>query len=276
MSITLPLYDGNDIPQLGLASFRSDSLKDTKEIVTRAFQKGIRHYELCELYGNAHLIMEALNECLVSNNMTRDQLFITLKLWSKNKKLNDIILGCRNVLYYCGLSYVDLLCVHAPIDIENRSDQWAALEKLKEDGICKSLGAVDLTSVQLTDLLKNCVIIPSTFELEVSPFNPKAEQCEFLNDSSMVVIVNEGLAKNLRLSHTIFKEYNYWINPEIIMIRWLVTKGYAVLLPPNNSVINQMDIGTLLQPLDQDAMNLYKNLDENLHTQWHAIEPETD
>lgn len=73
----LPLNDGFDMPAVGLACFRRDSIKDTKEIINHAVHKGIRHFEISELYGNANVIVD----CIMNNQMQRDELFITMKVF---------------------------------------------------------------------------------------------------------------------------------------------------------------------------------------------------
>ena len=41
----------------------------------------------------------------------------------------------RCLLETMSLEYVDLLLVHSPIDLENKADQYKALEELKENGL---------------------------------------------------------------------------------------------------------------------------------------------
>ena len=64
------------------------------------------------------------------------------------------------------LTYVDLLLIHAPIDMKNRVDQWKALESIKQDGFARSIGLAYMTNTQLGDLIKNCTIIPATLEVK--------------------------------------------------------------------------------------------------------------
>lgn len=55
--------------------------------------------------------------------------------------------------------------VHAPIDIENRFDQWKALEQLKSDEFTRSLGIVNISLIQLMTILKKFEISPAIFEV---------------------------------------------------------------------------------------------------------------
>lgn len=76
-----------------------------------------------------------------------------------------MIFSINECLSSAGLDYVDLLLVHAPIDVENRVDHWKALEEIKQDGTAKSIGLAYMTNVQLGDFIKNCTVIPAVLEV---------------------------------------------------------------------------------------------------------------
>lgn len=58
--------------------------------------------------------------------------------------------------------------VHAPIDIDNRFDQWKALEQLQEDGLTRALGIVNISLIQLMTILKKFAKPPGIFEVKSS------------------------------------------------------------------------------------------------------------
>ena len=153
------LSDGNDMPAVGLTSFRRDSMDDMSKQIGQALQSGIRCFEITELFGNEHMVMEALQ------HVPRHELFISLRLWPKGRKYKDILRSVKESLMGANLNYVDLLVLHAPIDPVNKFDQWKAMEELKDDGYVKSLGAGSLTLLQLMDLLKNCNFPPAILEV---------------------------------------------------------------------------------------------------------------
>jgi 2,5-diketo-D-gluconate reductase A len=75
------------------------------------------------------------------------------------------VFSIQEALSSAGLEYVDLLLVHAPIDVQNRVDHWKALEEAKQDGLAKSIGLAYMTTVQLGDFIKNCTVIPAVLEV---------------------------------------------------------------------------------------------------------------
>jgi diketogulonate reductase-like aldo/keto reductase len=130
------LNDGNDIPQIGVASFRTDSLDQTRKLIHTHIDNGIRHFEIAELFGNGHVIIDAYNThprmCPSITGepaqFSRKDMFVTLKLWPKGRRPAELIECCRETLEFSGLTYADLVLVHAPIEINNRFEQWKALE----------------------------------------------------------------------------------------------------------------------------------------------------
>lgn len=270
----IPLSDGNDMPSLGLSSFRRDNVDLVKKIIVDAWNNGIRHYVIAELFGNGHTITETLNEL----GAKRDEYFITLKLWPKDRNPLELTSAFKMTLAYIGLEYVDLLLCHAPIDVVNRAEQWVALEGLQEQGLCKSLGISNLTTFHLTDLLKNAMIVPSVFESEYSPFYQKTDLIDLAVDSSMNIMIPEILSKGMRLKSPqlldMLSKYSD-IPVEQILVRWAITKGCSVMLPADIPALN-VDCNIFLEPLPTDIMNQLSTLDENLLTCWTTYHVEVE
>lgn len=58
-----------------------------------------------------------------------------------------------------------------------------------------------------------------------------------------------------------------------LLVRWAITKGYCVLLPPtSNSLGNNMN--EISQPLTQDIMKRLDALEEGLVTSWEIADEE--
>jgi diketogulonate reductase-like aldo/keto reductase len=158
----LPLNDGSDMPQIGLGAYRNDSIEKTIEIALRKIDDGINHLELSELYGNGHFIVES---ALDRAEIGRENIFITLKVWPNNKKKSELIETCKSTLRSLAVEYVDLCIIHAPLNVTRLLDQWKALEILKNEGYCRSIGVGKLTQTHLSEIIKNANILPSVVEV---------------------------------------------------------------------------------------------------------------
>lgn len=132
---TVELSDGYNMPPLGLAAFRLDSNESMKDTVKLAVKNGIRYFEISELFCNGHIILEALAEA----GLLRSDAYISVKIWPKNRTPDALLESTKRLIEINRFEYVDLMLIHAPIDVENRFDQWKSLEQLKELKLVNSL-----------------------------------------------------------------------------------------------------------------------------------------
>jgi len=78
------LYNGARIPVIGLGTFGSDNY-DAQTIanaVKTAIKMGYRHIDCASVYGNEKEIGAALQEVFAEGIVTRDELWITSKVWN--------------------------------------------------------------------------------------------------------------------------------------------------------------------------------------------------
>lgn len=271
----LPLSDGCDIPQLFSSAFRSATKEETKAQVKQFFDAGCRHFEIAELFGNGHIVCEALGELC-----ERENVFITYKLWPKSRTPEDMVTTIQGQLKDIGLTYVDLLMTHAPIDVENKAMQYKALEDLKDIGVTRSLGIVNISAVLLQDLLKNCKTVPVVYEMEVHPFLQCSDMVEFCGDSSIVAMNLEPLAKGIRDGHpglnSIAAELG--ISVTLLMLRWSFTKGLCIGLPAGNAsmtsiIDSEAGLESVYVKLSPDIIEQMDTFEEGLMSVWVPVEP---
>ena len=282
MAQLLPLSDGNDIPQCFSSAFRCATTELTKEEVNRFFRAGVRHFEIAELFGNGHIIVATLAELC-----TREDLYITYKIWPKARTAEDMVATVHGQLKDMGLSYVDMLMVHAPVDVENSAMQYKALEDLRDAEVTKSLGVVNMTSVLLQDLLKNCRIAPTVYEMEATPFNQRAEMVEYCGDSSIVVMNLEPMGKGIKNGHQGLKRLaaDLGISVTLLMLRWSFTKGLCIGLPANNKLVQDVfegvdtgviGIESIYVRLGEDVMKKAETFECALQSVWIPVEAPAD
>jgi len=279
-AVLLPMSDGNDIPQFFSAAFRLSTVEATKAHVLALFKAGVRNFELAELYGNGNTICEALKE--VAN---RDEVYISLKLWPKSRKPEELLATIPFLMNEYGLQYLDLVSVHAPIDADNKIEQYKALEEMKDNGITRSIGVVNINAVMLQDLLKNCRITPVSYEIEATPFGQNDEMVEFCGDSSIVVLNNSPVAKGLKDSHKGLLELaeENGMSPTRLLLKWAFTKGMAIGIPSGSANILaelSADVGGVSacfdQVLSEQVMTKLAAFEEGSCTAWVPTEVVVD
>ena len=103
----------DEMPQIGFGTYLiSDS--EAASIVSTAIDIGYRHIDTAEGYGNERGIGEALKNSLRKLSLTREDIFITSKLFPGNpawgreaKNYANCISACDNSLSRLGLNFLD-------------------------------------------------------------------------------------------------------------------------------------------------------------------------
>ena len=183
------LYTGDEIPAIGLGTFGSDSIphETVASAVKTAIKGGYRHIDCAAVYMNEHHIGQTLKEVMEDGTVTREELWITGKLW--NDKHKDVEASCRKSLKDLQLDYLDLYLVHWPFpnyhaphcDVDSRNpdstpfsidafmETWKVMESLVEKGLVKNIGTSNVTVPKMKLILERATIKPAVNEMELHP-----------------------------------------------------------------------------------------------------------
>lgn len=202
------LYNGAEIPVVGLGTFGSDNYDPATiaNAVKEAIRMGYRHIDCAAVYGNEKEIGAALAEVIAEGTVTREELWITSKVW--NDMHHDVIGACRRSLSDLGLDYVDLYLVHWPfpnfhakgVSVDSRDPNakpyihadymkvWRDMEKLVEMGLVRNIGTSNMTKPKMELLLADCAIKPVVNEMELHPHFQQRELFDYLVSNGITPI----------------------------------------------------------------------------------------
>ncbi|KAF8469899.1 NADP-dependent oxidoreductase domain-containing protein [Gautieria morchelliformis] len=76
-----------------------------------------------------------------------------------------------------GVSYVDLYLIRSPGLLKNNT--WAEFEKIKSDGLVKSIGVSDFTIKDLVKLMKTAKVVPAVNQVSFHP-------CKYVQNASLL------------------------------------------------------------------------------------------
>lgn len=259
----IELTEGFSIPQLGLAAFRRESPEETKSIIKNALSRGLRYFEISELFCNGHIILEALSEA----NVNRSEVFLSLKVWPKDRTPAQLLETTKNVLRNLRLEYFDLILMHAPVCVEHRFEQWKTMEELKHIGLANIIGVANISMNELMTVMKNCDKLPSVIEMQTNISNQQMELVEFAMAGQVQVISSEPFAKGLRNNKPELVDIATaaGITVEQVMLRWACAKGVVSLLPPEVG-FDALDLAENV--FDKATMKILDGLDEELQCTW--------
>jgi len=205
---TVTFYNGSRIPVVGLGTFGSDnySPEQVATAVKQAIALGYRHLDCASIYGNEKEIGAALKEVFAAGIVTRQELWITSKVW--NNMHNDVIGSCQRSRTDLGVDYLDLYLVHWPfpnhhakgvtVDSrdphavpyihENYMKTWRDMEKLVDRGLVKNIGTSNMTIAKMQLLLRDCRIKPVVNEMEMHPHFQQPELFDYLASNDIRAI----------------------------------------------------------------------------------------
>ena len=185
--------DGTALPTPGLGTWKiPDDL--TPQIVHQAIEFGYRHLDCAADYGNEKLVGKGIASALDAGLCTREDLWVTSKLWNTYHEPQHVRAACQKSLADLGLDYLNLYLIHFPIALAYvpfeemyppgwtaggeamnpikvpYADTWRAMEELVEAGLVKKIGVSNLTTGSLRDVLSYARIKPAVLQVEIHPY----------------------------------------------------------------------------------------------------------
>ena len=253
----LPLRGGaGTMPALGFGTLIPDAT-ETRNATRTALEAGFRHFDCAERYRNEEQVGEAIREALQAGSLTRDDLFITTKLWNNNHRPERVQPAFEASCDRLQLDCIDLYLIHTPYafrpgDNQDPRDQndnviydegttlmdtWRAMENLVDSGKCKAIGLSDVSLEQVQEIFKPARIKPAVVQVESHPYLPQAEILEFCNRNRLVMLAFAPLGHGIKpgvLEDAVIIAIARQVNktPAQVLLAWAVQRGTAVLTTP--------------------------------------------
>lgn len=169
----ITLNNGTKIPGLGLGVFQIPD-EETAEVVANGIKQGYRLIDTAQVYGNEAGTGEGIRRGLKENNLQREDLFITSKVWNNHLSYEETIAEFNDSLYKLGLDYLDLYLIHWPGN-DSFKESYQALEHLYEEGKIKAIGVSNFQIHHLEELASFAKVTPVLNQVES---HPKLSQTE--------------------------------------------------------------------------------------------------
>jgi aldehyde reductase len=257
----IPLNHGNgQIPALGCGTLIPDHA-ETRRATQDAVEAGFRHFDCAERYQNEREVGEGLRDGIAAKGLSREDLFITTKLWNSNHRPERVQPACQASMDKLGVDYLDLYLIHTPFAFKAGDDQdprdekgnviydkgvtlretWAAMEELVDQGKCRAIGLSDCHVEDLAGIFESARIKPSVAQVECHPYLPQTEFLEFWNDKGVVLMAFAPLGHGMRpgpLEDPVILDVARRVNqtPAQVLLAWAIQRGTAVLTTPRTLV----------------------------------------
>lgn len=181
---TVTLNNGVQMPWLGLGVWKAQEGEEVERAVRAAIRHGYRSIDTAAVYNNEEGVGRAVKQALEENGLTREQLFITTKVWNSDQGYETTLSAFETSLGKLGLEYVDLYLIHWPVKGKYK-DTWRALEQLYKDGRIRAIGVSNFHIHHLEDLLADAGVVPAVNQVEFHPLLSQKELLQFCNDKGI-------------------------------------------------------------------------------------------
>ncbi|MBK5436540.1 aldo/keto reductase [Pseudomonas sp. TH32] len=249
-----PLQHGaGAMPAVGFGTLFRD-LTATTQAVTEALEAGFRHFDCAERYGNEAQVGAALHDAMAAGKVRREELFITTKLWNNNHRPERVVPAFEASCRRLRVDVIDCYMIHTPFaflpgdELHPRDafghvlydsgvtliETWRVLERLVDEGRCKSIGLSDITLETLRELVAVARIKPAVVQVESHPYLPEWELLEFCKQHGIVVLAFAPLGHGMRprvLDEPVITTIARRVQktPAQVALAWSVQRGVAFL-----------------------------------------------
>ncbi|ELJ9308564.1 aldo/keto reductase [Staphylococcus pseudintermedius] len=225
-------YNGNQMPQVGLGVFRVENNDTAKEAVKHAIKSGYRSIDTAMIYQNEEKVGEGIHEALAETDLTREDLFITSKLWLSDYGRENVAAAYQASLERLGLDYLDLYLVHWPgLDEDVMIDTWRGMEELYHDQKVKNIGVSNFNVEHLDKLLATSRIKPVINQVEFHPYLTQKRLRVYLEAQNIHMESWSPLMNAQILEDDTVKQVAAEVgkSPAQVIIRWNLQHGVVTI-----------------------------------------------
>ncbi|PIA64041.1 hypothetical protein AQUCO_00201381v1 [Aquilegia coerulea] len=274
---------------LGTAAYPLSSSELVESAVTAAIELGYRHFDTASLYQSEPPLGRAISKALRSGMISsRDELFVTTKLWPGHADPHLVVPALRESLKALGLDYVDLYLIHFParfnlteitFDIKKENllpldmqGTWQAMEDCYRLGLAKSIGVSNFSCKKLSQLLDLATIPPAVNQVEMHPLWHQKRLREFCAEKGIHVSAYSPLGGKGAIwgSNAVFeseqiKQIAQAKGKSIaqICLRWAFEQGVSIIQKSFNKDRLKENMEIFDWELTKDELEMLSTLPQN-------------
>ncbi|XP_042500225.1 non-functional NADPH-dependent codeinone reductase 2-like [Macadamia integrifolia] len=251
------------IPSLGMgtAVYPFAASETMKSAILHAIKLGYRHFDSAAIYDSEQPLGESIKE---AQNLglikSRDELFITSKLWCTDVHHDRVLPALKNTLQNIQLEYLDLYLIHFPVSLKpgerevpfNKKDilpmdiksVWESMEKCQQLGLTRFIGVSNFSCKKLQELLAVAKIPPAVNQVEMNPLWHQKKLREFCKEKGIHITAYSPLGakgtfwgSNRVMECEVLKEIAEARGKTVaqICLRWVYEQGVSVVMKSFNN-----------------------------------------
>jgi len=233
------MKNGVEIPAIGFGTWQIPDGPEVENACLAALECGYTHIDTAYSYENE----KGVGAAAARSGITREELFITTKVWNTEQGYESTLKSCDIQLEYLGLDYVDLYLLHWPRTYifkdeypQRMLDTWRAMEELYEAKKVRAIGLSNFLVHHIDTLMEKARIAPMLNQLEIHPGYNQSGVVDYCRKNDIVVESWSPLASGRLIAESgLLNELGekYGKSAAQIALRWNFQQG---LLPLPKSV----------------------------------------
>jgi diketogulonate reductase-like aldo/keto reductase len=259
------------MPAMGFGTLIPDPAV-TKRATKAALEVGFHHLDCAERYRNESAVGEAMQEVFAAGAIRREDVFVTTKLWNSNHRPERVRPAFEASLRRLQVDEADCYLIHTPYAFQPGDEQdprdkdgqviydkgvtlaetWHAMERLVDEGKCKSIGLSDIGLERLQEIVAIARIKPAVVQVESHPYLPEWELLDYCRQEGIAVLAFAALGHAMEprlvddpvlvaIAQRVHK------TPAQVALAWAVQRGTALLTTSTSPhhIQENFDISTL-------------------------------
>lgn len=228
---TITLNDGTEMPAIGFGTWNLEG-EDCVRAVRSAIEVGYRHIDTAAIYKNEEAVGKAVHEAIAAGDVTREELFITSKVWNNEQGDQAVQQAFQKSLQRLNMEFIDCMMVHWPWPQRGLYlESYEALAKVQGLGQLRSIAVANFYPELLREITEATGIAPVLNQVELHPGFSQAALREVDDELGIVTeawsplgrgdLLDDGLIVNI--ADEIGK------TPAQVILRWIVQLGCSVV-----------------------------------------------
>ncbi|XP_022775564.1 non-functional NADPH-dependent codeinone reductase 2-like [Durio zibethinus] len=286
-------WSGQKMPITGFGT-ASDPVEGselvTKLAVLQAIKLGYRHFDTASLYGTEQPLGEAITEAISLGLIkTRDELFITSKLWCIDAHGELVLPALRRSLENLKMEYLDLYLIHWPLSVKKGiqgvsgdeeyfifpmdfSSVWAAMEDCQRLGLTKSIGVSNFSCKKVANILAIAKIPPAVNQVEVNPLWQQNKLREFCHANGILLsaysplgAIGTSWGSNRVLECEVLKEIAEAKGKTVaqVCLRWAYEQGVSIIVKSFNGERMKQNLDIFNWSLSEDELKKINDIPQS-------------
>ena len=226
------LTNGVKMPMEGFGVFQVRDKEECKESVLNAIRAGYRLIDTAASYTNEDAVGEAVREAIAEGICTREELFITSKMWVQDMQNYEMAKkAIDHSIETLGVEYLDLYLLHQAM--KDYFSAWRAMEDAYKEGKLRAIGVSNFYPHVLTNFCETVEIRPMVNQIEMHPYFTQEPALKVMEDYQIVpeAWAPLGGGRHNPFDNEMVKEIAAAHGKTVgqVILRWNVQRGVVVI-----------------------------------------------